>query len=156
MGTTTEFPRLDSRQGQRFFSFLKRPDRLWCPSSLLCNGYRGLYPAGAWASSSAEVRGVELHHHFHHDFMVRCLLFYFLSFWQLSYVTRVVSLVICVELFTINDGIDTHNFDANFECCTINLERWNYMEESTRRGNLPKRIYKAFGILSYRGFTLSC
>jgi len=73
MGTTTEDPRLDSRQGQRFSFFLKRPDRLWSSSSLRCNGYRGLYPTGAWASSSAEVRGVELHHHFHRFFMVWCL-----------------------------------------------------------------------------------
>lgn len=34
----------DSRQRQPFCSLLKRPDRLWCPHSLLFNGYQGLFP----------------------------------------------------------------------------------------------------------------
>jgi hypothetical protein len=32
--------------GSRIFSSLYRPDRFWCPPSLLCNGYRGLFPWG--------------------------------------------------------------------------------------------------------------
>jgi hypothetical protein len=31
-------------RGKRFFSSPQRPDRLWGPSSLLSNGYRGLSP----------------------------------------------------------------------------------------------------------------
>lgn len=37
-----ESTRLESQQGQEHFSSPKRPDLLWCPSSLLFNGCRGL------------------------------------------------------------------------------------------------------------------
>jgi hypothetical protein len=30
----------------RIFSFPRYPDRLWGPSNLIYNGYRGLYPRG--------------------------------------------------------------------------------------------------------------
>ena len=50
--------------GKRFFLLRIRPDRPWCPPSLLYNGYRGTFPgikaAGAWRwspiPSSAEVK----------------------------------------------------------------------------------------------------
>jgi hypothetical protein len=32
--------------GSRIFSSPRRPDRLWDPSSLLPNGYRGFFPRG--------------------------------------------------------------------------------------------------------------
>jgi len=31
-------------RAKRFLSFPKRPDRLWCPKSLLFNGKRGIFP----------------------------------------------------------------------------------------------------------------
>jgi hypothetical protein len=47
-----------------FFSFPKRPDRLWGPPSLLFNGYRGTFPEVKWperevnhsSPSSAEIK----------------------------------------------------------------------------------------------------
>jgi hypothetical protein len=32
--------------GWEFFSSTPRPERLWCPPSLLTNGYQGLFPWG--------------------------------------------------------------------------------------------------------------
>jgi hypothetical protein len=32
--------------GSRMFYYSRRPDRLWCPPSLLCSGYRRLFPRG--------------------------------------------------------------------------------------------------------------
>jgi hypothetical protein len=39
-----EGPGFESRQGQEIFSSLKGPDLLWCPPSLLFNGYLGSSP----------------------------------------------------------------------------------------------------------------
>jgi hypothetical protein len=39
-------PGFDSRESQGFFSSPPRPDRLWCSSSLLPNGYQGIFPWG--------------------------------------------------------------------------------------------------------------
>jgi hypothetical protein len=51
-------------RGKIFFSSPKRPDRLWCPPSILLNGYRGSFPgvrrsegdADRWPPSAAEVK----------------------------------------------------------------------------------------------------
>jgi hypothetical protein len=37
----TEESGFESRLGQEFFFFPQRPDCLWGPPNLLCNGYRG-------------------------------------------------------------------------------------------------------------------
>jgi hypothetical protein len=50
----------DSRRGGwEFFSSPPRPERFWCPPSLLSNGYQGLLPWG-WRD-----RGVKLTTHLH-------------------------------------------------------------------------------------------
>jgi hypothetical protein len=59
--------------GSRIFSSPRRPDRLWCPRSLLSSGYRGLFPRGLkrpWREAdhspptSAELKkNVDLHIH---------------------------------------------------------------------------------------------
>lgn len=38
-----ERPQSESRQRQRLFAFRFRPDKLWGPASLLCDGYRGQF-----------------------------------------------------------------------------------------------------------------
>jgi hypothetical protein len=46
----------ESQQGLEFFSSQPRPERLWCPPSLLSNRYQGLFPwskaARAWSYTS--------------------------------------------------------------------------------------------------------
>jgi hypothetical protein len=49
----------NSGMGWEFFSSPPRPDRLWGPSSLLSNVYKGLFP---WGKSG---RGVKLNTHLH-------------------------------------------------------------------------------------------
>lgn len=58
MGCTTEQSWLDSRKGKEIFSFPKRPDRMWGPTSLLLIGYRGVFLGGvSWplTQSGAEI-----------------------------------------------------------------------------------------------------
>jgi hypothetical protein len=46
-------------RSKKFFSTPQRPDQLWGPPSLLCNGYQGSFPegkaAGAWSWPLASI-----------------------------------------------------------------------------------------------------
>jgi hypothetical protein len=43
-GWTTQGSKFESRDGAKFFSSPRHPDRFWVPSSLLSNRYRTLFP----------------------------------------------------------------------------------------------------------------
>jgi hypothetical protein len=81
-GSRVRFP----AGGWEFFSSPPRPERLWGPSSLLSNGYQGLFPggkaAGAWGGplTSIKCRGQRIRRGIpllpQYVFMVRCLVMY--------------------------------------------------------------------------------